>query len=432
LLISLLSVSAASALIGPLPAEATTITPPGTSYTINNTPGVDNTDPHVDGNLVSYSSVAVPPGTVHAYDLSAGQDTTIPNSGSFDFLSDVNAGRIVFTRVTPTARDIALYDTTVSPATLTILDDPTGTAVRREPRIGGDNVIWLEESSPGGGSSVVVYNLITGTATPLTDSTANNEAPNISQDGTVVTWTSRASLTSSPAIDDAVYSGGSWVTHVITTNGSCTSPDTNGIIVVYSCDRGTGDHVYFQPAGGGAEQTIDWGGNGVSPSVAGNFIAFAGLAPGASNHQMYVAELTRDPAPTWDGNLYQLTSQTSDVQVSDISQEADGSVTVVWQQQQANLAVYGFNFMPETPQREISSLAGTVAGLGLPHGLTTSLLAKLNAAQADFQVGSTALVCGDLQGLINETNAQSGKGLTPAQAGEIVTAATAIRRSLGC
>jgi hypothetical protein len=52
------------------------------------------------------------------------------------------------------------------------------------------------------------------------------------------------------------------------------------------------------------------------------------------------------------------------------------------------------------------------ADSGLPHGLTTSLLAKLNAAQSDFQAGSMALVCSDLQDLINEAGAQSGKGLT--------------------
>jgi hypothetical protein len=128
--------------------------------------------------------------------------------------------------------------------------------------------------------------------------------------------------------------------------------------------------------------------------------------------------------------------------LNDITQEADGSVTVVWQQQDAaqgcycsQEGIYGFNFKPETAEQQISGLAGTIVGYGLPHGLTTSLLAKLNAAQADFQAGSTALVCSDLQDLINEANAQSGKGLTSGPTGEaaqIINAATAIRQSLGC
>jgi hypothetical protein len=428
--------STTGVLLGALPAEAAIITPSGTSYTINNTAGVDNTYPQIDGDLVIYSSLAAPPSTVRTHDLSTAQDTTIPNSGTtYDFESDVNAGRVVFTRVSPTASDIALYDTTMSPLTVTILDDPTGTANRRFPGIGGNNVVW-QDCVPSGGCSIVVYNLVSGTATPLTDSTALNESPKISPDGTVVTWDTRsAGNLGSPAIYDAVYSGGSWVTHLITANGSCFWPDTNGVIVVYSCDRGSGDFVYFQPVGGGTEQAINWGGNGSTPSIAGNFIAFAGRPPAAAAHQLYVAELTHGTAPTWDGNLYQLTNGAADVQLNDITQEADGSVTGVWQQQEANEAVYGFNFMPESPQQQISGLAGTIVGYGLPHGLTTSLLAKLNAAQADFQAGSIALVCSDLQDLINEANAQSGKGLTSGPTGEaaqIINAATTIRQSLGC
>jgi hypothetical protein len=55
-----------------------------------------------------------------------------------------------------------------------------------------------------------------------------------------------------------------------------------------------------------------------------------------------------------------------------------------------------------------------------------------STAQADFRVSNTSLVCGDLQALINDANAQSGKGLSPSQASYIVTTATNIRQSLGC
>ncbi len=397
---------------------------------------MDNTNPNVDGNLVSYNHFDGTISTVHTYDLSSGTDATIPNSGSFDFLSDVNAGRVVFTSVTPSASDIALYDTTASSPAVMILDNPGGSVHRRDARIGGNNVVWDEQDPVTGASQIVVYNLTTGTTTQLTNATVLNEQPNISPDGTVVTWANCQTISTPCSIDDAVYSGGSWVSHVITTNGNCSYPDTNGIVVVYACDRGTGNHVYFQPVGGGAEQAIAFDGNEETPSVAGNFIAFAGLPSGTLYHQMYVAELTHGANPTWDGNLYQLTNNgAADVQLNDITQEADGSLTVVWQQQEANEVVYGFNFMPESPQEQISGLANTIIAMGLPHGLTTSLLAKLNAAQADFQAGSTALVCSDLQALINEANAQSGKGLTSGptgQATQIINAATTIRQSLGC
>jgi hypothetical protein len=74
---------------------------------------------------------------------------------------------------------------------------------------------------------------------------------------------------------------------------------------------------------------------------------------------------------------------------------ADGSVTDTWQD--SDVAVYAFTFTPETAQQRISGRAATITGYGLAHGLTTSLLAKLNAAQADFQACNTSLVCGDLQ-----------------------------------
>jgi hypothetical protein len=345
--------STVGALVLALPAGAAVITPTGTSYTINNTPGMDNTDPHVDGNLVSYNNFDGTISTLHTYDLSSRTDATIPNSGSFDFLSDVNAGRVAFTRVTPSASDIALYDTTMTVPTLTILDDPGGSARRRDAGIGANNVIWTEYDLAAGGSQIVVYNLVTGTTTSLGDPTVANETPRISPDGTVVTWTSRTALTGPAAVYDAVYTGGSWVTHLITADGRCSNPDTNGVIVVYACDRSSssssiGDLVYFQPVGGGSEQTINAVGIEEAPSVAGNFIAFAGAASTAVVHQLYVAELTGGATPTWDGNVYQLTSTTGDVELNDIAQEADLSLTVVWQQQDANEGVYGFNFKPQT------------------------------------------------------------------------------------
>lgn len=445
LLISLLS--AAGALIGAAPAMGvTTLTPPGTLYTINNSAGADHTDPHVDGNLVEYSWSDGSTFAVHYYDLSSGADATIPTGGGLDFLGDVNAGRIAYTHVTSSESAISLYDTTATPPSLSPVDETPG-SVRRSAQIGGNDVVWQDFGfySSGGASDIVVYNLASQTATRLTDDDILNESPTISPDGNVVAWVDCATVSSPCGVEDAVYSGGTWVTHVLT-SGTATNDcggstvrgltDTNGIVVVYSCARlvngVTSSNVYFQPVGGGTEQEISWNGQGQSPSVAGNFISFAGEAWGATNHQLYVAELTAGPAPTWDGTLYQITNGTSDVQLNDTTVEADGSVTVAWQQQEAQEDIYAFNFMPESAQQQISSLGNTITGCGLPHGLTTSLLAKLNAAPADYDAGSTALVCSDLQALINEANAQSGKGITTDQANYIINSATAIRQSLGC
>jgi hypothetical protein len=83
---------------------------------------------------------------------------------------------------------------------------------------------------------------------------------------------------------------------------------------------------------------------------------------------------------------------------------------------------------------DITDLGSTITDYGLPHGADTGRLAQLNAAQADHQAGSTALVCSDLQALINEANAQSGKGLSLTlvdEATENHHAAEAVHNSLG-
>ena len=94
-------------------ASAATSTPVGTSYTVNATPGADHTDPHIDGNLIAYTTATPGVSSIHYYSLLTATDATIPNGGAFDFLSGVNAGRIVFSRSTPgTNGAIWLYDTT--------------------------------------------------------------------------------------------------------------------------------------------------------------------------------------------------------------------------------------------------------------------------------------------------------------------------------
>ncbi len=80
----------------------------------------------------------------------------------------------------------------------------------------------------------------------------------------------------------------------------------------------------------------------------------------------------------------------------------------------------------------ISSLMGVIAQMNLPHGTTTSLNAKLNAALADVAANNLAGACSDLGALINEANAQSGKKLTVAQANTIISMAMALQAQLGC
>jgi len=89
-------------------------------------------------------------------------------------------------------------------------------------------------------------------------------------------------------------------------------------------------------------------------------------------------------------------------------------------------------FVPRFAAPSISSLISTISGMGLPKGTTTSLNAKLNAALADIAANDLAGACSSLSALINETNAQSGKKLTVAQANVIIAMAIQLKGQLGC
>ncbi|MBL8515171.1 MAG: hypothetical protein JNJ55_14350 [Betaproteobacteria bacterium] len=92
-----------------------------------------------------------------------------------------------------------------------------------------------------------------------------------------------------------------------------------------------------------------------------------------------------------------------------------------------------FGFVATLPVAErLEDLADLIDGMGLPRGIARSLLAKAEAAQASFAAGNTAAACGQLQALINQARAQSGRQLTVAQSNAIIDEATAIRRAMGC
>lgn len=67
---------------------------------------------------------------------------------------------------------------------------------------------------------------------------------------------------------------------------------------------------------------------------------------------------------------------------------------------------------------------------GLPPG--NSLAAKVEAAQKSLANGNTSALCGQLDALINELTAQSGKHLTEAQASALITAVQQIKALIPC
>ena len=67
------------------------------------------------------------------------------------------------------------------------------------------------------------------------------------------------------------------------------------------------------------------------------WVAFSGLAPGATAHNILVYNLSTN-------NVYQVSNTVGDNQLNDITVNPDGTVRIAWQVQNSNLAIYAFSF----------------------------------------------------------------------------------------
>jgi Tol biopolymer transport system component len=85
-----------------------------------------------------------------------------------------------------------------------------------------------------------------------------------------------------------------------------------------------------------------------------------------------------------------------------------------------------------TPAERINDLISRVKKLGLHHGITNSLVVKLQHALRALNAGDTQGACAGLKAFANEVGAQSGKKLPAVQATELTDEANAIRAALGC
>ena len=80
----------------------------------------------------------------------------------------------------------------------------------------------------------------------------------------------------------------------------------------------------------------------------------------------------------------------------------------------------------------LTDLKATVEGYALDQNFETSLLSKMNAAQAALNRGANTAACTMLQGLIQEVAAQFSKKLTAAQATEVKTEIANLRSIICC
>lgn len=318
----------------------------GTLSTVNDGPG-DQTDPHVSGDWVAYTSELNGTSEIRYHHLTDSTDAAIPSNGGLDFLSDISGSTLVFTHVT-SASAIELLDVSQGGAPVEL--DPQPGSNRREGRIGGGTVVWQDFAFTGDLSTpeLVAYDVAAQTSTRLTDDALLDKDPAVSPDGQVVAWTKCQQDGTGCHIFDATRTGTSWTSNQLTSGAEeAAFPDTNGQLVVYSAVRtenGVSDEdIYWQPVGGGAEHRLALPDRQTNPNISGNLIAFEGFDSTAAlpNFDIYLFDVSSQ-------TLYRLTDTPEDETLNDVSLE-NGVVRVVWTRSGADYNVYAYSFQEPGP-----------------------------------------------------------------------------------
>jgi hypothetical protein len=344
---------AAALVLGALPASAGAMTigtlPPSNTQVVNDGPG-NQTDPHVSGDRVSYTSEvgATTSTEIRRHNLTTGADAAIPGApGGFSFsgdsLSDVSGSTVVFTRVSTEESAIYAYDADSAAPPNELAPDASPSS-RRAPAIGGQTVAWQDFSFTGNPlePEAVAHDLTTGVSTRLTDDHLLELDITVSPDGNVVVFSQCSTSGSSCQLLKATRQGAGWTTVAMTLSGETQNagftPDTNGALITYSATRAGETDIFYQPVAGGTEQQLALVGVETNPNVSGTLISFDRAASQGAARDIYVYDTATD-------TLYQLTDTAADESLSDISVSPTGLVRVVNQVLEAgNFNVYARSF----------------------------------------------------------------------------------------
>ncbi|HEX5247304.1 MAG TPA: PxKF domain-containing protein [Gaiellaceae bacterium] len=306
-------------------------------FAVDAGPG-DQTDPHVYGGEVSYTSQVNGGSAVRLYDIAAGTSIGVPTNGGMDFLSDVGDGGVVYTHLT-TQSAIWRYD----PAMGTTSEvAPVTPSNRRESRIGGTTLVWQDFDYTGDVRTpeITVDDLADGSTTRLTDDALLDKDPAVSPDGNTIVWTKCQQDSTGCTIWEAQRSSSGWASTALTSaaDGDAALPDTDGHVVVYSEIRNGDEDVYWQPAGGGAAHELALSGQQTNPNVSNGVIVFEQLDSTTTvpNYDLYAYDIATNTE-------YRLTASPQDETLNDVW-VSGRDVTVVWTAAEADYNVYGERF----------------------------------------------------------------------------------------
>jgi hypothetical protein len=304
--------------------------------------------------------------------------------------------------------------------------------------IGGNTIAYVDHGLAADTTGeIVLWDLVLGAATRITDDVDFDQAPAVSSDGNVIVW-ERCSLTNNCDVAMAVRAGGGWtVSDVAATTAPEGFPDVDDGTVTWTEHTGTDYDIFWRAVGGGAVQQLALAGDQIHGAISGDLITFEGLSGG--NTDLFAYHMA-------EGALYQITNtQGVNESLNDVTVLPGGSpsmhtVRVVWQANDGSDGmnnIYGatFTLLHGDVAGQISDLVSLVESLNLHQGIENSLDAKLDAAEsalAAAQGGNIVTACNLMDAFINEVMAQAGKKISVSQASQLIQAANDIKAVLGC
>lgn len=349
--------------LGPARASGTAGTPAVgtlsgvTPVAISTAPG-DQTDPHVAGRYVSYTSEVSGNSEVRVHNLATGSDTGVPQPGGLDFLSDTDGTTVTYTHL---GADSSIW--TYDPATGNQAEiAPTPGANRRESRVGGDTIVWQDfaYTNDFAQAEIVVESTATGAVTRLTDDHLLDKDPAVSPDGNTVVWTKCQTDGTGCVVWEAQRSGSGWSTAPLTSagEGEAGLPDTDGKIVVYSVVANGDEDIRWQPVGGGAEHELTLPGQQTNPNVSNGVVTYEQLdtTTQVPNYDVWLWDIAAN-------TRYRLTDTPEDETLNDVSVSPERQVTVVWTKSELDDNVYGVWFtLPPLPSADTTPPTVAVEG----------------------------------------------------------------------
>ena len=400
----------------------------GTASVLNNGLGRQS-DPHIDGNLVTYTDDdLLGTRSVRYFDLTTNTDRLVPGNGA-DSESEVSAGRIAFTELTAAGSQVVLFDT----ATQTRIVMP-GYGFSK-PTIGGVYLFFEDRSSTEFMHPVDIggYLIPNDYYYHQSYDLSPDTNPAISPAGNLMLW------------QQCQTEGVSCTFHgfVLTNPGDpfpdltipfCPEPSqydmNNDYVFAYTSDKDGDTDIYLQKIVGTSPEThLAIPGEQRNVSISGNLVSFESPVQlnNVLEYDIFVYDINT-------GKLFQVTKTPVDESLSDIS-ISNGFVRIVYETPSAstNDDVVAFKFRPPAAVADqITDNLALVDGFQLPAGTANGLNAKLRDALAAIANSDTATACAALSSFINACQAQSGKKLTVDQATQLINSANLIKFNLGC